>query len=83
MDIMHDFLEGVLQYEIKELLKYIVSKKYCTLEYINRQIDKFPYGYSDVANKPTQITAAHLSSSDHKLRQNGMFIPHTVVCYKC
>ena len=72
MDIIHDILEGVLQYEVKELLKYLVSENICSLELINRKIAMFPYGYSDILNKPSEISREHLSSSDHKLRQNGM-----------
>ena len=73
MDIMHDVLEGVLQYEVKELLKYLVlSEKRLSIHYINRRLSMFPYGYSDVSNKPSEISLDHLSSSDHKLRQNGI-----------
>ena len=27
MDIMHDILEGTLEYEVKELMKYLISDK--------------------------------------------------------
>ena len=40
MDIMHDVLEGILQYEVKELIKYLVSEKICSLDYINRRISQ-------------------------------------------
>ena len=33
MDVMHDILEGILQYEVKELLKYLVSERICSLLY--------------------------------------------------
>lgn len=72
MDVMHDILEGVLQYEVKELVKYLVSEKICTLDYINRRISLFPYGYADLSNKPSEISMDQLMSSDHKLRQNGI-----------
>ncbi len=74
MDIMHDILEGILQYEVIELLKCLITEKTCTLQYINRRISLFPYGYSDVANKPSEISFDNLTSSDHKLRQNGIHI---------
>ena len=70
MDIMHDILEGTLQYELKELLNYL-SKNGVSVEYLNRRISLFPYGYSDISNRPSEILSNHLSSSDHKLRQNG------------
>ena len=72
MDIMHDVLEGALQYEVKELLKYLIDNNYCTLRSINSKIASFPYNGSDITTKPTVITADHLRSSDHKLRQNGL-----------
>ena len=72
MDIMHDVLEGVLQFEVKELLKYLIDNNYCTLRSINNKIASFPYDGSDITTKPTIISAEHLRSSDNKLRQNGL-----------
>ena len=72
MDIMHDVLEGALQYEVKELLKYLIDSNYCTLRSINSKIVSFLYDGSDITTKPTAITADHLRLSDHKLRQNGL-----------
>ena len=71
MDIMHDLLEGVLQFEVKELLKYLIDNNYCTVRSINSKIASVPYDGSDVITKPTIISAEHLRSSDHK-----------TVCYK-
>ena len=35
-DVMHDILEGSLQYEVKELLKYFIhTEKYFTLDELN------------------------------------------------
>jgi len=72
MDIMHDILEGTLMYEVKELLKYLISNGTCTLIHINNKITSFPYGYSEASNKPTVIRTDHLAASDHKLKQNGI-----------
>lgn len=72
MDIMHDVLEGTLVYEVKELIKYLHSSSICSLKHINRKLKSFPYGYAEVAAKPSEITIDHLSASDHKLKQNGM-----------
>ena len=38
-DIMHDVLEGCAQYEVKELLKYLIAEKYVTLEYVQTNRD--------------------------------------------
>ncbi len=69
-DCMHDILDGALQYEIKELLKSLVSRKFLNLEDLNQRIELFPYDPCDSVNKPSPIN--NLSSSDHHLRQSGI-----------
>ena len=56
-DVMHDILEGILQYEVKELLKYffIHTKKYFTLDELNKKITEFPYVLSDKAIQLLQL----------------------------
>lgn len=71
MDIMHDVLEGVLEYEVKELIKYLTSERIISITALNNVILSFPYGGSDVINRPTEISANQITASDHKLRQNG------------
>ena len=71
MDAMHDLLEGVVQYEIKELLKHVISERLISLQEINDAIVSFPYGYADVLNKPLPIADITLSSTGHKLKQTG------------
>jgi len=71
-DIMHDILEGSLQYEVKEFLKHLIlHSNYLTLETLNVKIQRFPYQQSDKTNKPTQIKESVLSSSTHSLKQEG------------
>ena len=70
-DVMHDVLEGCAQYEMKELLKYFISKKFVKLEYVNHQIENFLYAPPDVLNKPTPISNTTLKSSDHSIKQKG------------
>ena len=72
MDIMHDFLEGILQYEVKELLKHLMFAKMITLIEVNDAIVSFPYGSTDVTDKPAQILLTTLRSSDHSIKQSGM-----------
>ena len=72
-DIMHDCLEGCVQYEVKELLKYISSTKILCLSTINNLIQSFPYAGLDARNRPSPITAATLNSSDHCLKQTGQY----------
>lgn len=67
-DAMHDILEGVLQYVVKELLKvYILQMKYFTLEDLNRRITTFDFGYHNGTNKPMPIQPQKLTSQDNSL----------------
>uniref|UniRef100_A0A1X7TUD1 Uncharacterized protein n=1 Tax=Amphimedon queenslandica TaxID=400682 RepID=A0A1X7TUD1_AMPQE len=52
-DVMHDILEGVAQYEVKELLKHLIGDKFIT---VNGTIETFPYCHSDVNEKPPVIS---------------------------
>ncbi len=80
-DIMHDVLEGSLQYEVKELLKYVIyEKKWMTLAMVNEKIDRFPYMQSDKANKPAIISDATLKSNTHGLKQKGSNNTCVIMC---
>ena len=68
---MHDLLEGVLQYEIKELLNHLIDEDLLTLYEINSRLEYFPYSYNDIKDKPTSISSTTLMSSDHSLKQKG------------
>ena len=49
--IMHDILEGTLQYESKLMLRVMVNEvKYFTLEQLNSQIENFELGYMESKN---------------------------------
>lgn len=71
-DIMHDVLEGGLQYEAKLMLKqYILEDKYFKLGDFNSKMENFEFGYMDTKNRPTPITIVTLSNGDNCLKQNG------------
>lgn len=53
-------------YEVKEMIKLIVSNGYFTLTELNTQISNFLYAESDSNNKLSVIPPSTLSSSDHK-----------------
>ena len=59
-DIMHIFLEGILQYEIKLLLNHLIKNQVITLEELNHAIKHFPLGYSDPKNRPIIIKDSDL-----------------------
>ena len=70
-DIMHDILEGVLQYEVKEMLRQFIGQNFFSLSTLNTLIDKFKYHYSDARNKPAPVA---LHSKDNKVNQEGIIM---------
>lgn len=69
---MHDVLEGLLQYEVKELLKYAINEQvFFRLDNLNDWIVDFDYGYMDISNKPSVISSATLNSATNSLKQRG------------
>ena len=55
LDAMHDFLEGVIPFMIKLLLKELNSlpNSKISAELLNRRISLFHYSFNDLANKPS------------------------------
>jgi hypothetical protein len=50
-DIMHDFLEGVLHYDLSLIFQHYISEKIFTLEDLNNRIKSFDYGPLDQGSK--------------------------------
>ena len=71
---MHDLLEGCLPYVMKEMLNVFMKEKIITIPLLEDAVLQFPYGISDVLNKPSVISATTLKSKDHGLKQTGMCI---------
>lgn len=72
-DVMHDLLEGVLQYECKEMLKiFINEQKYLTLNQLNKRIKRFDFGYYNDKNKPSPISQQTLNNGNNSLKQKGL-----------
>jgi hypothetical protein len=70
---MHDVLEGVLQYECKEMLKLLINQeKLFTLEQLNDRIQLFDYGYMNDRDKPSPIQPRTLASDNNSLKQKGI-----------
>ena len=42
-DILHDFLEGVIPFELSLCLQDLIKKKHISLETLNQAIKEFPY----------------------------------------
>jgi len=54
VDIMHNLLEGVVQYELKLLFQYLVTHCMSVNSLIER-IQSFNYGYSERKNRPSGV----------------------------
>ena len=71
-DVMHDVLEGVLQYETKLLLNHcIFEEEYFTAETLEQLIASYELGFMETANRPTPINSKTLHQKDNSLKQNG------------
>ena len=71
-DIMHDILEGSLQYVLKELLKNLFQRNIISLKQVNSRIEYFPYAYTESKDKPVLLRSSNLDSADHNIRQTGL-----------
>ncbi|XP_030231383.1 uncharacterized protein LOC115557593 [Gadus morhua] len=69
-DIMHVILEGVAPYEIKCVLKHLLSG-HMALDAFNSAIIGFPYSPVDARDKPCPTSVNTLSSNDNKLKQSA------------
>lgn len=54
VDIMHDILEGVAQFEVKLVLQYIQSN-FLNAEQLAGRIHAFDYGYNQQRNRPPRV----------------------------
>ncbi|CAB3985788.1 Hypothetical predicted protein [Paramuricea clavata] len=71
-DAMHDVLEGCLQYECKELLKYLIcERKFFSLNHLNSSIHNFDFGYQNDSDKPSPISELTLHSNSNTLHQRA------------
>ncbi len=54
-DILHDFLEGVVPFELYLCIQDLIKNKYISLETLNQAIQEFPYSFSDKTDKPQPV----------------------------
>lgn len=59
-DLMHDFLEGVLRYNMAEIINYLIKMKYFSLEQLNERIKYFKFLDIDTGNPIPSIISEHL-----------------------
>ena len=55
-DVMHDLLEGVIDYEFRLLLTHCIQRNYFTIIQINERIKSFDFGYTQTSTKPPEIS---------------------------
>ena len=71
-DIMHDLLEGALQYEVKLMLKVMIQdERYFSLEEFNERLATIELGYMEAKDRPTLIASQTLTRNGHTLKQSG------------
>lgn len=69
---MHDILEGALQYEVKLMLKVMVTEeRFFDLDTFNSRLHTTELGYMEAKDRPTIIARNTLMSDGHSLKQNG------------
>lgn len=70
-DVMHDLLEGALQYEAKLLLIYCISEGFFSLSTLNDRIQCVDLDVGCESDRPVTITKETLKSKDNLLKQKG------------
>ena len=71
-DIMHDVLEGVLQYEVKLMLRQMINvNHYFTLEVLNSRLENMELSSTESKKRPTSLEQNNLNSDGSSLKQNG------------
>lgn len=66
-DILHDIYEGIAHYEICEILDYLITKQYFTLDQLNARKSSFDYGFQDNTNKSVDIQLKHIQKKKLKM----------------
>ncbi|XP_064468606.1 uncharacterized protein LOC135381211 [Ornithodoros turicata] len=55
-DVMHDFLEGVVPFAMKHIIRQLVSSGFFSLDQLNQQIQSYKYEQCDLKNKPEKLS---------------------------
>ncbi|XP_061387200.1 uncharacterized protein LOC133322173, partial [Musca vetustissima] len=73
VDAMHDVLEGVCHYDMTNVILYLVTtKKYFSLEELNKRKRCFEYGELEIGNFSPHITKLHLEKKHLKMSAREM-----------
>ena len=78
-DVMHDLLEGTLQFEAKLILWHVITERYIYPKFA-RLLAGLELGYMEADNRPSEIASGTISSSEKTLGQKGILVgTHTHV----
>ncbi len=61
-DIMHDFDEGILPFEIKLTLGALIAEGCFSLDELNNRLSSFSYGFIDRKNRPSPISPSAITN---------------------
>ncbi|XDV17710.1 hypothetical protein PO909_023532 [Leuciscus waleckii] len=75
LDIMHDILEGVAQYEVKLLFEYM-SCNLISCDSIPQRLYAFNYGYLDKNNRPTKVKLQQAGNSIGLTQRKSDIVSH-------
>ena len=73
-DIMHVILEGALSRTLYYVIHWFLDHSLFTLQDLNNFVQNFNYGYSELKDKPVNITADDLTSPSKNLGQTAVQI---------
>lgn len=74
LEVMHDLLKGVCNYDLVLILNHLISTKVFTLSFLNSRIENHDYGPLDSANRPLAITSDELSNGSLRMTAAETFI---------
>lgn len=55
-DFLHDFFEGVVQYDLSAIISHYIKCKFFTLEFLNNRIASFNFGQVDKGNSLSNLS---------------------------
>lgn len=67
LDLMHDFFEGIFQYDICQAILFFIKKRYFTLNELNERISNFAYGKEDIRYIPNILLKKNLEENNLKM----------------
>ena len=73
-DLMHDFFEGVLSYDIPSILKYYFKSKQITLDTLNERMKNFNFSQDEGKDKPVLFTTTTLKRLPGKAMANSVLL---------